>query len=75
MQKASPTDQFRVVYRVAVGNTAEYWVMTPMSKFADRDGENPYIKITMEQERAARGARLAQYIGAFGLRSTGPSAT
>ncbi len=61
-KKASPTDQFRVVYRVAVGNTAEYWVLTPMSKFADRDGENPYNKMTTEQERAARGARLAQYI-------------
>jgi len=61
-KKTASTDQFRVVYRNIVGNTAEYWVLTPMSKFADRDGENPYIKMTTEQERAARGARLAQYI-------------
>jgi len=61
-KKAASTDQFRVVYRDVIGNTAEYWVLTPMSKFADRDGENPYAKMTTEQERAARGARLAQYI-------------
>lgn len=61
-RKAAPNDQFRVVYRVAVGNTSEYWVLTPMSKFADRDGESAYNKVTTEQERAARGARLAQYM-------------
>ncbi len=61
-KKAAPTDQFRNIYREVVGNTAEYWVITPMSKFADRDGENPYNKMATEQERAARGARLAQYI-------------
>ena len=61
-KKAAPNDQFRVVYRDVIGNTAEFWVLTPMSKFADRDGENPYNKMATEQERAARGARLAQYI-------------
>ena len=61
-KKAAPTDQFRNIYRVVIGNTAEYWVITPMSKFAERDGENPYNKMATEQERAARGARLTQYI-------------
>ncbi len=51
-----------MVYRNVVGNTSQYWVLTPMSKFAERDGENPYIKMTTEQEGAARGARLAQDI-------------
>jgi hypothetical protein len=61
-KKAATPGQFRNIYRDAIGNTAEYWVITPMSKFADRDGENPYDKMATEQERAARGARLAQYI-------------
>jgi hypothetical protein len=61
-KKAAPTDQFRNIYRDIVGNTAEYWVITPLSKFAERDGQSPYAKITTEQERAARGARLAQYL-------------
>jgi len=60
-KKAAPADQFRNIYRDVIGNTAEYWVITPMSKYAERDGVNPYVKITTEQERAARGARLAQY--------------
>jgi hypothetical protein len=29
--------------------------------FAVRDGENPFNKYSTEQERAMRGARLAQY--------------
>ena len=33
-----------------------------MSKFADRDGENPYNKMATEQERLTRTARLTQYI-------------
>jgi len=61
-KKAASTDQFRNIYREVVGNTAEYWVITPMSKFAERDGENPYNKMATDQERAVRGARLAQYI-------------
>jgi hypothetical protein len=61
IKKAAPTDLFRVVYRGAVGNTAEFEVLTPLGKFADRDGENPLNKYSTEQERAVRGARLAQY--------------
>jgi hypothetical protein len=62
-KKAASADQYRVVYRDVVGNTGEYWVLTPLSKFAERDADNPYYsKISTEQERAARGARLAQYI-------------
>ncbi len=61
-KKASPTDQFRVVYRGTVGNTMDFEVFTPISKFADRDGENPYNKIATEQERLTRTARLGQYL-------------
>jgi len=61
-KKAAPTDQFRVVYRDAVGNATEFWVLTPLYKFADRDGQNPYNKIATEQERLTRTARLDQYI-------------
>jgi hypothetical protein len=60
--KKAASDQYRVVYRDVFGNTAEYWVLTPMSKFADRDAQRPYVKMTTEQERAARAARLAQYL-------------
>jgi hypothetical protein len=60
--KKAASDQYRVVYRDVFGNTAEYWVLTPMSKFAERDGQRPYVKMTTEQERAARAARLAQYL-------------
>jgi hypothetical protein len=61
-KKAAPTDQFRIIYRGTVGNATEFDVFTPMSKFADRDGENPYNKMTTEQERLTRGARLNQYL-------------
>jgi hypothetical protein len=61
-KKAASTDQFRVVYRAVVGNTAEYWVLTPLYKFADRDADSPYDKMTTERERAMRAARLAPYV-------------
>jgi hypothetical protein len=61
-KKAAPTDQFRVVYRGTIGNAMDFEVLTPMSKFADRDAENPYNKMATEQERLTRGARLGQYL-------------
>jgi len=61
-KKAAPTDQFRIVYRDVVGNATEFWVLMPLAKFADRDGQNPYNKIATEQERVMRTARLDQYI-------------
>jgi hypothetical protein len=61
-KKAAPTDQFRIIYRGTVGNATEFDVFTPLSKFADRDGENPYNKMATEQERLTRGARLNQYL-------------
>lgn len=61
-RKASPADQFRIVYRGTVGNAMDFEVFTPISKFADRDGENPYNKMASEQERATRTARLGQYL-------------
>jgi hypothetical protein len=53
-RKAAPTDQFRNVYRNVVGNTAEYWVIAPLSRFAERDGESPDAKFTAAQETSAR---------------------
>jgi hypothetical protein len=61
-KKAAPTDQFRIIYRGTVGNATEFDVFTPMSKFAERDGENPYNKMATEQERLTRQARLGQYL-------------
>jgi hypothetical protein len=61
-KKAAPTDQFRIVYRGSVGNTMDFEVFTPLSKFAERDGENPYNKMATEQERLTRTARLGQYL-------------
>jgi hypothetical protein len=61
-KKAAPTDQFRIVYRGTVGNTLDFEVFTPLSKFADRDGDNPYNKMATEQERSTRTARLSQYL-------------
>jgi len=61
-KKAAPTDQFRIIYRGTIGNATEFDVFTPLSKFADRDGENPYNKMATEQERLTRGARLGQYL-------------
>jgi hypothetical protein len=61
-KKAAPTDQFRIVYRSTVGNTLDFEVFTPLSKFADRDGDNPYNKMATEQERSTRTARLSQYL-------------
>jgi hypothetical protein len=61
IKKGAPTDLFRVVYRGSVGNTTDFEVLTPLRKFADRDGENPLNKYSTEQERILRGARLAQY--------------
>ena len=61
IKKGAPTDRFRVVYRGTVGNTMDFEVLTRLSKFADRDGENPLNKYSTEQERVMRGARLAQY--------------
>ena len=61
-KKAAPTDQFRIIYRGTVGNATEFDVFTPLSKFADRDGENPYNKMATEQERSTRTARLSQYL-------------
>jgi hypothetical protein len=61
-KKAAPADQFRIIYRGTVGNATEFDVFTPLAKFADRDGESPYNKMTTEQERLTRGARLNQYL-------------
>ena len=61
-KKAAPADQFRIIYRGTVGNATEFDVFTPLSKFGDRDGENPHNKMTTEQERLTRGARLNQYL-------------
>jgi hypothetical protein len=61
-KKAAPTDQFRLIYRGAIANTFEFDVFTPLSKFADRDGDSPYDKMTTEQERLTRTARLSQYL-------------
>jgi len=61
-KKAAPTDQFRIVYRGSVGNTMDFEVFTPLSKFGERDGDNPYNKVGTEQERSTRTARLSQYI-------------
>lgn len=61
LKKGAPTDQFRVVYRAAVGNPMDFEILTRFSKFAERDGENPLNKYSTEQERATRGARNAQY--------------
>lgn len=61
-KKAAPTDQFRIIYRGTIGNATEFDVFTPLSKFAQRDGENPYNKLATEQERLTRGARLNQYL-------------
>jgi hypothetical protein len=61
-RKAAPTDQFRVIYRGTVGNATEFDVFTPLSKFAERDGENPYNKMATQEERLTRTARLAQYL-------------
>jgi hypothetical protein len=61
-KKSAPTDQFRLIYRGAVGNTFEYDVFTPLSKFAERDGDSPYDKMTTEPERLTRTARLSQYL-------------
>ena len=61
-KKAATTDQFRIIYRGTIGNATEFDVFTPLSKFGDRDGENPYDKMTTEQERLTRGARLNQYL-------------
>jgi len=61
-KKAASTDQFRIIYRGVVGNTMDFDVFTPLSKFADRDGENPYTKMTTEGERVTRTARLSQYL-------------
>ena len=61
IKKGAPTDSFRVVYRGTVGNTTDFEVLTRLSKFADRDGQNPFDKYSTEQERVMRGARLAQY--------------
>ena len=61
-KKAASTDQFRIIYRGSVANTFEFDVFTPLSKFADRDGENPYTKMATEEERLTRTARLAQYM-------------
>jgi hypothetical protein len=54
-------DYYRVVFRDAIGN-GQYMVVTPLSKFGDRDSPSPYSKMTTEQERASRGARLSQCI-------------
>jgi hypothetical protein len=61
-KKAASTDQFRIIYRGSVANTFEFDVFTPLSKFADRDGENPYTKMATEEERLTRTARLSQYL-------------
>jgi hypothetical protein len=60
--KKAASDRYRVIYREEYGDTAGYWVLTPMSGFADRDVQNPYVKMSTEPERAARAARLAQYL-------------
>jgi hypothetical protein len=61
-KKAASPDQFRIVYRGNVGNAMDFEVFTPLSKFADRDGESPYSKMATEQERLTRTARLGQYL-------------
>ena len=61
-KKAAMPDQFRVIYRGEVGNAMDFEVFTPLTSFGDRDGQNPYTKMTTEQERAMRTARLAQYL-------------
>lgn len=61
VKKAAPNDLFRVVYRATAGNTMDFEFITPLAKFAERDGESPFNKYSTEQERLMRGARLAQY--------------
>jgi hypothetical protein len=61
-KKAAIPGGFRVVYRTVVGNSVEFWILTPMSKYADRDSESPVNKVTTEVERATRNMRLLQCI-------------
>ena len=61
-KKAAPADQYSIVYSSTVGNAFEYWVYSPMNKFADRDGASPLTKITKPEERAALYPRFLQYM-------------
>jgi hypothetical protein len=61
-KKATATDQFHIVYRVATGNAFEYWIYSPMNKFADRDGASYFSTITKPEELATMGAHLLQYV-------------
>lgn len=54
-------DHFRVVFRDAIGS-GQFWVISPIAKYGDRDAPNPYTKMTTEQERASRSARLSQCV-------------
>jgi len=62
IRKAAPADMFNVAYRTVIGNTNEFWIISPLNKFADRDSENPFNKITTPEQRATWGARLSQYV-------------
>ncbi len=62
LKKAGPSDLFSLVCRVAVGNMAEFWMFTPMNRFADRDGQNPFNKFSTPEERATWNARFSQYL-------------
>ncbi len=62
IRKAAPADFFSVTYRTAVGNSGEFWRISPMNKFADRDGQPPFYKFTTPEQRVAWMARASQYI-------------
>ena len=61
IKKAAPTDYFTLTYRTAVGNSNEFWRVTPLNKFADRDGQSPVAKM-MTPELAALMTRGSQYV-------------
>lgn len=42
--KKAGNDRFNVVWQVAVGNTNEYWAVSPMSKYGDRDQPPAFVK-------------------------------
>ncbi len=61
--KAAIRGQFRMTYRTTVGNSPEFWIMTPMSNYAERDEPlGAVAKTVSAQERAANRARLSQCI-------------
>jgi quinol monooxygenase YgiN len=62
MIKKAGNDRFNVVWQVAAGNSNEYWSVSPMSKYGDRDQPPAWFKSVPQGAMTSLFARRANCV-------------